>query len=100
MSNRVDSEWTVFKSSSSTAVSDPLRPVQHTLIGVKRCAQISPSTEQLKVALTWNRVDIARSELFTGDIQWKVRIVGNDANSCDLTFSFFFCSLYATLKKA
>uniref|UniRef100_A0A4W4GRG3 TRPM SLOG domain-containing protein n=1 Tax=Electrophorus electricus TaxID=8005 RepID=A0A4W4GRG3_ELEEL len=31
----------------------------------------SPSTEELKLALTWNRVDIARSELFTGDIQWK-----------------------------
>ncbi|XP_072523201.1 transient receptor potential cation channel subfamily M member 4-like isoform X2 [Salminus brasiliensis] len=31
----------------------------------------SPNTEELKLAVTWNRVDIARSELFTGDIQWK-----------------------------
>ncbi|KAG9267415.1 transient receptor potential cation channel subfamily M member 4-like [Astyanax mexicanus] len=31
----------------------------------------SLSTEELKLAVTWNRVDIARSELFTGDIQWK-----------------------------
>ncbi|KAL7870048.1 hypothetical protein AOLI_G00140360 [Acnodon oligacanthus] len=36
-----------------------------------RSVDSSPSTEELKLALTWNRVDIARSELFTGDIQWK-----------------------------
>ncbi|KAI4888581.1 hypothetical protein NFI96_021058 [Prochilodus magdalenae] len=37
----------------------------------RRSADSSPSTEELKLAVTWNRVDIARSELFTGDIQWK-----------------------------
>ncbi|KAL2077964.1 hypothetical protein ACEWY4_025649 [Coilia grayii] len=39
----------------------------------KRCslADSSPYTEELKLAVTWNRVDIARSELFNGDIQWK-----------------------------
>ncbi|XP_076843959.1 transient receptor potential cation channel subfamily M member 4-like [Brachyhypopomus gauderio] len=31
----------------------------------------SPSTEELKLALTWNRVDIARTDLFTEDVQWK-----------------------------
>uniref|UniRef100_A0A8C9V8T4 Transient receptor potential cation channel subfamily M member 4-like n=1 Tax=Scleropages formosus TaxID=113540 RepID=A0A8C9V8T4_SCLFO len=31
----------------------------------------SPHTEELKLAVTWNRVDIAKSELFNGDIQWK-----------------------------
>nr|XP_015818776.2 transient receptor potential cation channel subfamily M member 4 [Nothobranchius furzeri] len=31
----------------------------------------SPYYEQLKLAVTWNRVDIAKSELFNGDIQWK-----------------------------
>ncbi|XP_066520760.1 transient receptor potential cation channel subfamily M member 4-like [Hoplias malabaricus] len=31
----------------------------------------SRNTEELKLAVTWNRVDIARSELFTGDIQWS-----------------------------
>ncbi|XP_030630919.1 transient receptor potential cation channel subfamily M member 4-like [Chanos chanos] len=31
----------------------------------------SPYTEELKLAVTWNRVDIARSELFNGDIQWR-----------------------------
>uniref|UniRef100_A0AAR2KGB8 Transient receptor potential melastatin 4b3 n=1 Tax=Pygocentrus nattereri TaxID=42514 RepID=A0AAR2KGB8_PYGNA len=36
-----------------------------------RSVDSSPSTEELKLALTWNRVDIARTELFTGDIQWK-----------------------------
>ncbi|XP_048868863.1 transient receptor potential cation channel subfamily M member 4-like isoform X3 [Brienomyrus brachyistius] len=31
----------------------------------------SPHTEELKLAVAWNRVDIAKSELFNGDIQWK-----------------------------
>ncbi|XP_061765362.1 transient receptor potential cation channel subfamily M member 4-like isoform X1 [Nerophis ophidion] len=31
----------------------------------------SPYTEELKLAVTWNRVDIAKSELFNGDIQWR-----------------------------
>lgn len=28
---------------------------------------------QLKLAVAWNRVDIARSEIFTDDHDWKVR---------------------------
>ncbi|XP_019899978.2 transient receptor potential cation channel subfamily M member 4 isoform X3 [Esox lucius] len=32
----------------------------------------SEYTEELKLAVAWNRVDIAKSELFNGDIQWKV----------------------------
>ncbi|XP_056152863.1 transient receptor potential cation channel subfamily M member 4-like isoform X2 [Lampris incognitus] len=31
----------------------------------------SPYMEELKLAVTWNRVDIAKSELFNGDIQWR-----------------------------
>ncbi|XP_064178104.1 transient receptor potential cation channel subfamily M member 4-like isoform X2 [Anguilla rostrata] len=31
----------------------------------------SPYTEELKLAVAWNRVDIAKSELFNGNIQWK-----------------------------
>ncbi|XP_059180952.1 transient receptor potential cation channel subfamily M member 4-like [Centropristis striata] len=31
----------------------------------------SPYTEELKLAVTWNRVDIAKSELFNGDISWR-----------------------------
>uniref|UniRef100_A0A3P8XH04 Transient receptor potential cation channel subfamily M member 4-like n=1 Tax=Esox lucius TaxID=8010 RepID=A0A3P8XH04_ESOLU len=31
----------------------------------------SPYTEELKLAVAWNRVDIAKSELFNADIQWK-----------------------------
>ncbi|XP_068610310.1 transient receptor potential cation channel subfamily M member 4-like [Brachionichthys hirsutus] len=31
----------------------------------------SPHNEELKLAVTWNRVDIAKSELFNGDIQWR-----------------------------
>uniref|UniRef100_A0A8C4FB24 Transient receptor potential cation channel subfamily M member 4 n=1 Tax=Dicentrarchus labrax TaxID=13489 RepID=A0A8C4FB24_DICLA len=31
----------------------------------------SPYNEELKLAVTWNRVDIAKSELFNGDIHWR-----------------------------
>ncbi|KAI4807628.1 hypothetical protein KUCAC02_027421 [Chaenocephalus aceratus] len=31
----------------------------------------SPYNEELKLAVTWNRVDIVKSELFNGDIQWR-----------------------------
>uniref|UniRef100_A0A669EHN4 Transient receptor potential cation channel, subfamily M, member 4a n=1 Tax=Oreochromis niloticus TaxID=8128 RepID=A0A669EHN4_ORENI len=31
----------------------------------------SPYSDELKLAVTWNRVDIAKSELFNSDIQWK-----------------------------
>lgn len=34
--------------------------------------EASPYNEELKLAVTWNRVDIAKSELFNGDIQWRV----------------------------
>uniref|UniRef100_A0A3P8XFZ6 Transient receptor potential cation channel, subfamily M, member 4a n=1 Tax=Esox lucius TaxID=8010 RepID=A0A3P8XFZ6_ESOLU len=33
----------------------------------------SEYTEELKLAVAWNRVDIAKSELFNGDIQWKYK---------------------------
>lgn len=31
---------------------------------------------QLKLAVAWNRVDMARSEIFTDERQWKVRLLG------------------------
>ncbi|XP_037546803.1 transient receptor potential cation channel subfamily M member 5 [Nematolebias whitei] len=31
----------------------------------------SPYSEELNLAVAWNRVDIAKSELFNGDIQWR-----------------------------
>lgn len=31
---------------------------------------------QLNLAVAWNRVDIARSEIFTDERQWKVRLPG------------------------
>ncbi|XDV13088.1 hypothetical protein PO909_001584 [Leuciscus waleckii] len=31
----------------------------------------SEYTEELKLAVAWNRVDIAKSELFNGEIQWR-----------------------------
>uniref|UniRef100_A0A3B4X8D3 Transient receptor potential cation channel, subfamily M, member 4a n=1 Tax=Seriola lalandi dorsalis TaxID=1841481 RepID=A0A3B4X8D3_SERLL len=35
------------------------------------CSAASECTEELKLAVAWNRVDIAKAELFNGDIQWK-----------------------------
>ncbi|XP_051968438.1 transient receptor potential cation channel subfamily M member 4-like isoform X1 [Xyrauchen texanus] len=31
----------------------------------------NPYADELRLAVTWNRVDIAKSELFNGNIQWK-----------------------------
>uniref|UniRef100_A0A3P9C3T8 Uncharacterized protein n=1 Tax=Maylandia zebra TaxID=106582 RepID=A0A3P9C3T8_9CICH len=44
-----------------------------TLVGSKQhlSADANPYTDELKLAVTWNRVDIAKTELFNGDIQWK-----------------------------
>uniref|UniRef100_A0AAY4C3F2 Transient receptor potential cation channel subfamily M member 4 n=1 Tax=Denticeps clupeoides TaxID=299321 RepID=A0AAY4C3F2_9TELE len=37
----------------------------------KNSSSVSPYTEELKLAVAWNRVDIARSELFNGSIHWS-----------------------------
>uniref|UniRef100_A0A3Q4HCP1 Transient receptor potential cation channel subfamily M member 4-like n=1 Tax=Neolamprologus brichardi TaxID=32507 RepID=A0A3Q4HCP1_NEOBR len=45
-----------------------------TLVGASKqqsSVDASPYSDELKLAVTWNRVDIAKSELFNGDIQWK-----------------------------
>uniref|UniRef100_A0A3B4G9E1 Transient receptor potential cation channel subfamily M member 5-like n=1 Tax=Pundamilia nyererei TaxID=303518 RepID=A0A3B4G9E1_9CICH len=45
-----------------------------TLVGASKqqsSAEDNPYTDELKLAVTWNRVDIAKTELFNGDIQWK-----------------------------
>ncbi|KAL6095109.1 trpm4 [Pungitius sinensis] len=44
-----------------------------TLVGASKhhaSVNASPYNEELKLAVTWNRVDIAKSELFNGDIHW------------------------------
>lgn len=28
--------------------------------------------DELKLAVAWDRVDIAKSEIFNGDVEWKV----------------------------
>ncbi|XP_041093468.1 transient receptor potential cation channel subfamily M member 4a [Polyodon spathula] len=42
---------------------------------VKACKRQSSNTseyvEELKLAVAWNRVDIAKTELFSGDVHWK-----------------------------
>lgn len=42
---------------------------------VKACgsSEASAYLDELRLAVAWNRVDIAQSELFRGDIQWRVR---------------------------
>ncbi|XP_076008094.1 transient receptor potential cation channel subfamily M member 4-like [Genypterus blacodes] len=45
-----------------------------TLVGASKqrvSCTASPYTEELKLAVTWNRVDIAKRELFNGDIPWR-----------------------------
>uniref|UniRef100_G3VAA5 Transient receptor potential cation channel subfamily M member 4 n=1 Tax=Sarcophilus harrisii TaxID=9305 RepID=G3VAA5_SARHA len=41
---------------------------------VKACgsSEASAYMDELRLAVTWNRVDIAQSEIFRGDIKWKV----------------------------
>ncbi|KAM4531646.1 transient receptor potential cation channel subfamily M member 4a [Odontesthes bonariensis] len=36
-------------------------------------SKASEYTEELKLAVAWNRVDIAKTELFNGDIQWMFK---------------------------
>jgi hypothetical protein len=38
-----------------------------------RSSEASAYLDELRLAVAWNRVDIAQSELFRGDIQWRVR---------------------------
>lgn len=51
----------------------------------------SEYTEELKLAVAWDRVDIAKSELFNGDIQWRVGLIAkgmkpNPAQNCKSVF--------------
>ncbi|XP_031595231.2 transient receptor potential cation channel subfamily M member 4-like [Oreochromis aureus] len=47
-----------------------------TLVGASKqhsSVEDNPYTDELKLAVTWNRVDIAKSELFNGEIHWKYK---------------------------
>lgn len=33
--------------------------------------------DELKLAVAWNRVDIAKSDIFNGDVEWKVTEISN-----------------------
>lgn len=52
----------------------------------------SEYTEELKLAVAWNRVDIAKSELFNGDIQWKVRGIAGAFTPTLYILKDFSCS--------
>lgn len=51
--------------------------------------------DELKLAVAWNRVDIAKSDIFNGDVEWKVRQLhshlirglSHSGNETCLTFS-------------
>lgn len=39
--------------------------------------------DELKLAVAWNRVDIAKSEIFNGDVEWKVPgFIALEDNQC------------------
>lgn len=43
------------------------------LASKKQASAVSnPYADELRLAVAWNRVDIAKSELFNGNIDWKV----------------------------
>uniref|UniRef100_A0A669D8K0 Transient receptor potential cation channel subfamily M member 4 n=1 Tax=Oreochromis niloticus TaxID=8128 RepID=A0A669D8K0_ORENI len=47
-----------------------------TLVGASKqhsSVEDNPYTDELKLAVTWNRVDIAKTELFNGEIHWKYK---------------------------
>uniref|UniRef100_H0WBS3 Transient receptor potential cation channel subfamily M member 4 n=1 Tax=Cavia porcellus TaxID=10141 RepID=H0WBS3_CAVPO len=41
------------------------------LVNACRSSEASAYLDELRLAVAWNRVDIAQSELFRGDIQWR-----------------------------
>ncbi|XP_031817601.1 transient receptor potential cation channel subfamily M member 4 [Sarcophilus harrisii] len=60
---------------------------------VKACgsSEASAYMDELRLAVTWNRVDIAQSEIFRGDIKWKVGggwwdMSGQGSHTSDSTF--------------
>lgn len=38
--------------------------------------------DELKLAVAWDRVDIAKSEIFNGDVEWKVPLPGARGGTC------------------
>lgn len=59
-------------------------------------SEASAYLDELRLAVAWNRVDIAQSELFRGDIEWRVRgqawgAVGPDKGDALSSLSDFFC---------
>lgn len=55
----------------------------------------NPYIDELKLAVTWNRDDMAKSELFNGSIHWKVR---RGKDRCYTEINIVMCSvLYSSL---
>ncbi|XP_033100603.1 transient receptor potential cation channel subfamily M member-like 2 [Anneissia japonica] len=59
--------FNVYDMDSSTGLKDIDEAILHALLKANKGSK----QDQLKLTLVWNRIDIARSELFTDDKDWK-----------------------------
>lgn len=86
-----DFDTIILKALVRGEIKSPALRIQHVYSTVRACGLMcvcvcsaakrdsndaSEYTEELKLAVAWNRVDIAKSELFHGDIQWRVGVLG------------------------
>lgn len=57
--------------------------------------------DELKLAVAWNRVDIAKSEIFNGDVEWTVRhswfYINVTINHCKGICSECIVSIYVVI---
>ena len=52
------------------------------------------SIDQLKLALTWNRVDIARNYILSSAHQWPVRKAERIRFLCETSFAYFIRNMH------
>ncbi|PWA29909.1 hypothetical protein CCH79_00018945 [Gambusia affinis] len=64
-------DWVCEKARKHFPDEDELEKLVNTVTSKRLTSMASEYTEELKLAVAWNRVDIAKAELFNGDIQWK-----------------------------
>lgn len=66
---------------------EPIKPVNINVILVSLLANSSAPLMQLNLALAWNRIDVAKSEIFTDDKRWTVTFM----------FSYVTCPIFSCL---
>ena len=62
---------TVFRCSDENSIEENPVELDHTILNALFKSQHLSPTEQLSLALTWNREDIARSEIFRYGVEWE-----------------------------